>query len=181
MEICIKQGTFQKGVDRVEQPETCIIFREVQDLHNNLFLFAILYPAFLLWCIEIYSLIFGKPVMVQNISDLHLFTLWVIFGVFFPLLFYCIKHITEVRKDGIYIRLIPLNRSFKKIPFYMVEECKIQAYEPFTGKDVELSKASKTANLVVILKLISGKKMLINSRKPEELYKAITQASAQHC
>jgi len=164
----------------MEQSETCIIFREVQDLRNNIVLFAVLYPAFFLWCIEIYNLIFGKPTVVRYISDLHLFALWVIFGVFFPLLFYCIKYITEVRKDGIYIRLIPLNPSFKKIPFYMVEECKIQAYEPFTGKDVEISKASKRVNLVVILKLISGKRILISSRKPEELCRAITQAAAQY-
>lgn len=165
----------------MEQPETCIIFREVQDLRNKLFLFSVLYPAVVLWCIEIYSLAFGKPVVVRSISDLYLFMLLVIFGVFFPLLVFCIKYITEVRKDGIYIRLIPLNRSFKKIPFYMVEECKIQAYDPFTGKDMEVSKASKRINMVVILKLISGKKMLISSRKPEELYKAITQTAAQYC
>ncbi|MFZ2498715.1 MAG: DUF6141 family protein [Methanosarcina sp.] len=163
----------------MEQPETCVIFREVQDLRSNLILFAVLYPAVLLWGIEIYSLFFGKPSMVRNISELHFFMLLVIFGVFFPLLFYCIRYITEVRKDGIYIRLIPLNRSFKKIPFYMVQECKIQAYDPFTGQDMEVSKASKRVNLVVILKLISGKRMLISSKKPEELCRAITQAAAQ--
>jgi hypothetical protein len=164
----------------MEQPETCVIFREVQDLRSNLILFAVLYPAVLLWGIEIYSLFFGKPSMVRNISELHFFMLLVIFGVFFPLLFYCIRYITEVRKDGIYIRLIPLNRSFKKIPFYMVQECKIQAYDPFTGQDMEVSKASKRVNLVVILKLISGKRMLISSKKPEELCRAITQAAAQY-
>ncbi len=163
----------------MEQPETCVIFREVQDLRSNLILFAVLYPAVLLWGIEIYSLFFGKPSMVRNISELHFFMLLVIFGVFFPLLFYCIRYITEVRKDGIYIRLIPLNRSFKKIPFYMVQECKIQAYDPFTGQDMEVSKTSKRVNLVVILKLISGKRMLISSKKPEELCRAITQAAAQ--
>ena len=162
----------------VEQPESCIIFREVQDLHNKLFMFSVFYPAVLVWGIEIYILFFGRPVWAQNISYLYLFMLLIVFGVLFPMLFYAIKHITEVRKDGIYIRLMPFNRSFKKIPFYMVEECKVQAYDPFTGKDMEASKAPRRVNLVVILKLISGKRMLISSKKPEELQRAITQAAA---
>jgi len=164
----------------VEQPESCIIFREVQDLRSKLFMFSVLYPAILVWGIEIYILLFGKPAWAQNISDLYFFMLLIIFGFIFPM-FYCIKHVTEVRNDGIYVRLIPFNRSFKKIPFYMVEECKIQAYDPFTGKDMEVSKAPRRVNLVVILKLISGKKMLISSRKPEELQMAIKQAAAQYC
>jgi hypothetical protein len=144
-------------------------------------MFSVLYPAIMVWGIEIYILLFGKPAWVQNISGLYLFVLLIIFGILFPMLFYCIKHITEVRNDGIYVRLIPFNLSFKRIPFYMVEECKIQAYDPFTGKDMEVSKAPKRVNMVVILKLISGKKMLISSRKPEELQMAITQAAAQSC
>jgi len=162
-----------------ERPETGLIFREVQDLHNNIFLVSVLYPALLLWYVEIYSLVFGKPAGVQNVPDLYLFALWFVFGVFFPLLFYCITYITEVRKDGIYTRLIPLNPSFKKIPIYVVEECRIQAYDPFTGKESEVAKPpQKKANLVVILKLISGKKMVISSKDPEKLCMAIQQASA---
>ncbi|MGB9927658.1 MAG: DUF6141 family protein [Methanosarcina sp.] len=164
----------------MEQSETYVLFREVQDLRNKIVLFSVLYPASLLWGLEIYTFIFGKPAGIQNISDTYLFMLWVIFGIFFPLVFFCTKHITEVRKDGIYVRLIPLNSSFKQIPFYMVEECKIQAYDPFTGKDIEALKSSKKGNLVVILKLISGKRMLITTRKPEELYNAITQAAARY-
>ncbi len=164
----------------MEQPETRVIFREVQDLRNNIFLVSVLYPAILLWYIEIHRLVFGKPAGVQNIPDIYLSALWIIFGLFFPLIFYCTKHITEVRSDGIYMRLIPLNPSFKKIPFYIVEECKIKAYDPLTGKESDVSQSSKRVNLVVILKLISGKRMLISSRKPEELYSAITQAAAQY-
>jgi hypothetical protein len=40
--------------------------------------------------------------------------------------------------------------SFKKIPIYVVEECKIQAYEPFTGKDYLDNASVKRANFVVI-------------------------------
>lgn len=164
----------------MEQPETRIIFREVQDLHNNFFLVSVLYPALLLWYIEIHSLIFGRPAGVHNIPEIYLFALWIAFGILFPLVVYCTKHITEVRNDGIYIRLIPLNLSFKKIPFHVVEECKIKAYDPLTGKEADGSQSSKKVNPVVILKLISGKRMLISSRKPEELCSAIKQATSQY-
>ena len=162
----------------MEKPESVLIFREVQDLRNNIFLVSVLYPALLLWYIEAYSLFFGKPAGIQNVPDLYLLALWFVFGVFFPLLFYCTKHITEVRKDGIYTRLIPLNTNFKKIPIYIVEECKIQAYEPFTGKDCTDKTNSKSANFVVILKLISGKRVIISSKNPKELHKAIMSAVA---
>ncbi|AKB36647.1 hypothetical protein MSSAC_2057 [Methanosarcina siciliae C2J] len=162
----------------MEHPETCLIFREVQDLHNNIFLISVLYPALLLWYVEVYSLVFGKPAGVQNIPDIYLFALWFVFGLFFPLLFYYTKHITEVRKDGIYIRLIPLNPSFKKIPIYVVEDCRIQAYDPFTGKDYKDKPLSKRASFVVTLKLITGKRVMISSKNPKELHQAIMSAVA---
>lgn len=164
----------------MEQPKTYVIYREVQDLRNNFFLVSVLYPALLLWYVEIHSLVFGKPAGVHNIPGVYLFALWIIFGLFFPLVFYCTKHITEVRSDGIYIRMIPLNFSFKKIPFYIVEECKIKTYDPLTGKEYDVLQSSKKVNPVVILKLISGERMLISSRKPEELCSAIREAAAQY-
>jgi hypothetical protein len=174
-----KLARFKEGIF-VEQPETCIIYREVQGLRSNIFLVSVLYPALLFWYIQIHSLVFGKPAGVLNISDIYLFTLWIIFGLFFPLIFYYTKHIIEVRSDGIYIRLVPLNLSSKKIPFYIVEECKIKAYDPDTGKESDISQPSRKVNPVVILKLISGERMFISSRKPEELCSAIKQAAAQY-
>ncbi|WP_410509585.1 DUF6141 family protein [Methanosarcina hadiensis] len=141
-------------------------------------MFSVLYPALILWYIEIYSLFFGKPSGLQNIPDLYLLAIWFVFGVFFPLLFYSIKHVTEVRRDGVYIRLIPLHPSFKKIPIYVIEECKIQAYEPFTGKDLVDNPPSRRANFVVILKLITGKRVVISSKNPKELHQAIMSAVA---
>lgn len=164
----------------MEQPKTNIIFREVQDLRNNFFLVSVLYPALLLWYIEIHSFIFGRPAGINNIPGAYLSALWIIFGLFFPLMFYYTKHITEVRSDGIYVRLVPLNLSFKKIPLHVVEDCKIKVYNPLTGKESDVSQSSKKVNPVVILKLISGERMLLSSRKPEELCSAIKQATARY-
>ena len=164
----------------MEQQETHLIYREVQDLRNNFFLVTVLYPALLRWYIHIHPLVFGKPIGIQNVPGTYLFMLWVIFGLFFPFVYYHTKHITEVRSDGIYIRLVPLNLSFKKIPFYILEECKIKACDTLTGKESDASKSSKKVSPVVILKLISGERMIINSSKPEELCSAIKQAAAQY-
>lgn len=171
-------GFTNMGEVITEHPEKVLIFREVQNLQNNVFLVSVLYPALLLWYIEIHSLVFGKPVGVQNVPDFYLLALWFIFGVLFPLLLYCTKHITEVRKDGIYIRLAPLNPSFKKIPIYVIEECKIQAYEPFAGKDCMDKNPFRRVNFVVILKLITGKRVVISSKNPKELHQAIMSAVA---
>jgi len=168
----------------VEQPKVNVIYREVQDLRNNFFLVSVLYPALLLWYIEIHSLIFGKPAGISNIPGTYLFTLWIVFGLFFPLMFYYTKYITEVRSDGIYIHLVPLNLSSKKIPLYVVEDCKIKVYNPLTGKESDVSpdvsQFAKKVSPVVIIKLISGERMLLSSRKPEELCSAIKQATAEY-
>ncbi|ALK06753.1 MAG: hypothetical protein AAY43_11620 [Methanosarcina sp. 795] len=149
-------------------------------MRNNFFLVTVLYPALLLWYIHIHILVFGKPVGIQNVPSTYLFMLWVIFGLFFPLIYYRTKHITEVRSDGIYIRLVPLSLSFKKIPFYILEECKIKVCDPLTGEESDVSQSSKKVSPVVILKLISGERMIISSSKPEELCSAIRQAAAQY-
>jgi hypothetical protein len=164
----------------MKESEACIVFREVQDLRNHIFLISILYPAFLLWYVQIHTLFFGKPAGVESIPDFYLFGLWVVFGLLFPFVLYFTKYITEVREDGIYTRLVPLNFSFKKIPFYLVEDCKIQSYDSLKEKDKIDPADSRRVNMVVSLKLISGEKMLISSRKPEELCKAIMQAKAHY-
>ncbi|AKB43543.1 hypothetical protein MSVAZ_1274 [Methanosarcina vacuolata Z-761] len=66
----------------MEQPKADVIFREVQDLRNNFFLISVLYPALLLWYIEIHSLIFGRPAGIDNIPGTYLFALWIVFGLF---------------------------------------------------------------------------------------------------
>ncbi|MDI9395745.1 MAG: DUF6141 family protein [Euryarchaeota archaeon] len=175
---CICSGYVNKGEVTAKHLEKGLIFREVQKLQNTVFLASVLYPALLLWYIEIYSLAFGKPAGVQNLPDFCLLALWFIFGVLLPLLSFCTKNITEVRKDGIYIRLVPLNPLFKKIPIYVIEECKIQAYEPFTAKDSMDKTPSKRENFVVTLKLITGKRVVINSKNPKELQQAIMSAVA---
>lgn len=167
-----------------------------------MFWIFILYPALLFWYFAIQRFVFNKQVSNLVIPDQALLAFWITFGVFFPFMLYYTKHITEVRKDGIYIRFIPLNRSFKKIPFYIVQECKIQQYEFFKGKTAgqnseietneEVEKEEGKGNEkvkaplrkaggapVVILQLISGKKMLISSRQPEKLCKAIQEAAGR--
>ena len=164
----------------MEQLETRIIFREVQSLRNNFYLVSILYPALLTWYIGIHSFILGKPAGVVNVSSTCLFVLWIIFGLFLPLVFYCTKYVTEVRDDGIYTRLAPLNRSFKKIPLYIVDECKIKVSDPLVEKESDIPESPRKVSPVVILKLISGERMLIRSKKPEELCNAIELATAQY-
>jgi hypothetical protein len=161
----------------MEQSEINTTFLEVQDLRSNIFLSSVLYPAFLLWCIEIYNLVFEKSAWAHNTSDSYLVAFCVIFGILFALLLPHVKYITEVKDNEINIRLLPFKFYFKKISIYMIKECKIQAYDPFTGKYMEVSETTKRGNLVLMLKLISGEKMRINSRKPKELYNVITQAA----
>jgi hypothetical protein len=60
----------------------------------------------------------------------------------------------------------------------VVEECRIQAYDPFSGKDYKDTTPSKRANFVVTLKLITGKRVVISSKNPKELHQAIMSAVA---
>lgn len=95
------------------------------------------------------------------------------------MLFFC-RLITEVRSDGLFVKCIPLHRSFKRIPTAQVDSAEVVTYRPlleYGGWGIRYGLKGKaynaSGNRGVRLLLKGGKRLLIGSQRPEELHHAL--------
>ncbi len=93
-------------------------------------------------------------------------------------LFYYAKMITEVRADGLYVRFVPIQQTFLKIPLYNIASMKFAAYPRFM-LGIHYSKKKTMYNMAntggVELLYNDGHAFLLGTREPDELTKAIRQ------
>jgi len=160
--------------------ENKILFSEIQKFRQAWIWIIILAIAGVFWYAFITQIFFKIPFGNKSMPDDYLAVFWLVFGIGLPVLFYNIKLITEVRNDGIYIRFFPIHFSFRKIPFDQLKKYEVRTYRPileyggwgirwgFKGKAYNVS-----GNRGVQLELMNGKRILIGSERPEELFYAI--------
>ena len=157
-----------------------VLFREVQHFRQIGVWFLIIAIAALSWWGFIQQVILGKPYGDNPGPDSLLIAFAVIFGIGLPVFFYFMRLITEVRRDGVYIRFFPFQPSFHKITFVEMTSYKSREYSPmkdFGGWGIRFSTHGKAYNVSgnrgVQIELNNGTYLLIGSRKPEEFVLAI--------
>ena len=155
-------------------------FHEEQQFRQTWVWIILLAPTGIIWYIAIQQLIFGNPVGNNPASNEMAFIFWIIFGILFPLFFYKLKLITQVRQDGLYIRFAPIHFSFKKIPLNNLKKHYVRTYDPireYGGWGIKYGKNGKVYNVSgnrgVQLEFTDRKSFLIGSQKPEQLDSAI--------
>lgn len=90
-----------------------ILFREVQRLPYFGFInFCALCLAGVFWWGFFQQFVYGQPFGDKPMPDWLLFLFVLVIGVLFPISVYKSKLITEIREDGLYIRLIPFHIRF---------------------------------------------------------------------
>ena len=103
-------------------------------------------------------------------------------------LFFILKLETEVRSDGLYVRFYPFHIRYKKFTPKDLAEFYSRTYKPireYGGWGIRCSFTGKgkaynvSGNKGLQLVLTNGKKLLIGSRKPDELVAAIAQILKQ--
>lgn len=91
---------------------------------------------------------------------------------------------TQIKKDGIYVRLFPLQLSFKFFPWNSLLKYYVRKYNAITeygGWGWRLGLFGKgtayniSGNEGLQLEFTNGKKLLIGTQKPEELQEVINQ------
>ncbi|MCE5187335.1 MAG: DUF6141 family protein [Planctomycetaceae bacterium] len=102
------------------------------------------------------------------------------------LILFCLLTLeTQVRSDGLYVRMFPLHLHFKKFALDEINEYYARQYKPlmeYGGWGIRYGSHGKAYNvsgnrgLQLVFK--SGKKLLIGSQKPDELVEAIRLASS---
>lgn len=100
--------------------------------------------------------------------------------------FWFLQLITEVRHDGLYVRLDPIHRSFRHIPGTEIDEVKTTAYSPASyggwhwgirwspsGNTVYRLRGDRGVELV----LKGNRRIFIGSQSPSELETAVQRAT----
>ena len=125
----------------------------------------------------IQQVIFGKPYGDRPGSDAELLIVAAITGLIL-VLFIVLKLETRITKDGVYARFRPFHQAFKYYSWASLSKSYVRKYSAimeyggwglrfgFAGKGSALN---VSGNKGLQLVTIEGKKLLIGTRKPEEI------------
>ncbi len=156
-------------------------FREVQKppLLMTIPLSVVCGGAF--WWGFIQQILLGIKWGDKPMPDLMLWIVFVFFGILFPLFMLSIKLVVETREDVLLISFVPLRTRL--VTYDTIARCEVRTYRPlmeYGGWGIKWGGKKGWSytiggNQGVQLELHDGKKLLIGSRKPEELAAAIEQ------
>ena len=158
------------------------IYHEVQKFRQVWIWVVVLAIVGLEWYAVVRQLLLHRPFGDRPMSDFLTVIFWFIFGIGLPaLLFFC-QLTTEVRDDGIYIRFSPFHRTFRRIAFTEIKQCKVRTYKPireYGGWGIRVRCQGKAYNVSgdrgVQIELLNGNRLLIGSQRAEERWRAIPE------
>lgn len=159
-----------------------LLFQETQSFRNTWMFFIILGIAVFAWYNAIQQFVYGVEMGSNPASDLELIILIFVFGVILPVLFYINKLETRVYEDGIYVRYFPFHLSYRKYSFDDIKNYKSITYsalKEYGGWGIRYKFRDRTkvynvsGNSGVLLEFKDGKKLLIGSRRADELCNSI--------
>lgn len=97
---------------------------------------------------------------------------------------YSLRLQTEVRADGIYLKMWPLHWSFRRIPWSEIEGYESEEYRPireYGGWGIRWAPGKLAYNVSgnqgVLIERANGQTVLVGSQHPEEFVKAIDEAA----
>jgi hypothetical protein len=156
------------------------IFKEVQRFRQWWVWLLVLMVAGISWYGFIQQILLKKPFGNNPAPDTLMIVILAIFGILFPVFFYSIKLITEVRYDGIYVRFFPLQFHSLKILFGDIKNYEIRTYsalKEYGGYGIRLGKKGKAYNVSgnkgIQIEFYDGKQLLVGTQKPEEFLSAL--------
>lgn len=164
-----------------ERPNT--LFHETQRFNQWWLWVLILIPVGLAWYGAYLQLILKKPFGNNPASDSVMLIIWLVMGIFLPLLFKAIRLETFVRYDGIHVKFTIFHRKGKLVAFKDLQEYEIRTYsalKEYGGYGIRFGTHGKaynvTGNKGMQLTLTGDKKFLIGTQKPEQFFNALDSA-----
>ncbi len=162
-------------------PNRTIHYRETQHITQWWVWAIILLLAIAAWSGFLVQIVMGRPVGTRPAPDEVIQGLWLGCGVILPLIV-AVSHLrTSVSDDAIRLRLIPI--WGRTIPLDEIESCEARTYRPiaeYTGWGIRYWKSgwawSVKGDRGVQLRLRGHQPLLIGSRTPEALARAINMA-----
>jgi hypothetical protein len=129
------------------------------------------------------QIVLGEPFGDRPMGDTTLVIvggLYVLLGFVFLYMFFRGSLTTEVRPSGLFVRYFPFHTRFQQIPLDGIRSCEARTYRPireYGGWGIRMGVGKKAYNVSgnrgVELAYEAGRKLLIGSKKAEQLAAAI--------
>jgi len=160
------------------------MFREIQKFRQLWVWILVMFVGAIAWYGGVQQIVLKKPFGNNPAPDAIMIMLWVIFGGLFPVFFFSLKLVTEVRSDGLYIRFFPLLFHEHKISFEEIKSYEIRTYsamKEYGGYGIRYGKNGKAYNISgnrgVQFEFLDGKRLMVGSQRSEEFIMAFESAS----
>lgn len=159
-----------------------VIYREVQQFRQVWLWMILTFSALMAWWAFFQQVVLKIPFGNRPSSDWVIWVIWLIVGVALPWLFFALKLVVEVRKEGIHAYFSPLYK--RTISFQDLKDYRVVKYRPildYGGWGIRFNWRRELAlnvagNCGVRFELKSGRKILIGSQSPEKLARAVGEA-----
>lgn len=188
--ICLKRKDIRlsKGWIEISKDNDAVLYREVQRPRQLLYIIVIIIVSGIFWWGFIQQVIYGIQFGDKPMSDIGLVIAWVLFGLIIPLLAFQVKMITEVRGDGVYIKFVPFHFEYRGFGYQSIRDYKSVSFSSlkrFGGWGIRFNlNGERLYNIAgsegVKLRLASGDIVIIGSKNPDELKKAIDLSFIDH-
>jgi len=161
-----------------------VLFREVQRVCQWWIWLVVIVLAAFAWWTFLSQIVGGAPVGTTPAPDTIVWILAILIGIALPTFTLAVNMTTIVESDAVVVRYFPIYR--RTVNLREIRSCRARDYRPirdFGGWGIRWGFRRGMAYTVsgsrgVELELTSGRKLLIGSRRPEELAAAITQKLA---
>ena len=137
-----------------------------------------------IWMILILILLILLIPIISGVFGVFLNIILLTIGYCFIWLFYSMKLITEIKKDGIQITFTPFTNFI--IPFNKIRSYKIREYRPileYGGWGIRFNRTGKaytvSGKIALQIELSNGKEILIGTENPDKLLQSLNKLS-QH-
>ncbi len=156
-----------------------ILFKEAQKFNQKWIIVIVTIPlAITLWGV-IQQIILGRPFGNSPAPDwVVLLTLLV--PVLLIVFFFGLTLHTRIDKNGIYYRFAPIHQKDRWIKWGEVKDAHVRKYKPiaeYGGWGFRIGRSGKalniSGNMGLQIEFTNGKRLLLGTRKPEELERAL--------
>ena len=133
-----------------------------------------------IWLILILILLILLIPIISGVFGIFLNIILLTIGYCFIWLFYSMKLITEIKKDGIQITFTPFTNFI--IPFNKIRSYKIRKYRPileYGGWGIRFNRTGRaytvSGKIGLQIELSNGKEILIGTENPDKLLKSLNK------
>ena len=102
------------------------IYNEIQRFRQWWVWILVVFVTGMAWYGFVQQIVLKKPFGNNPAPDTVMIVIWAVFGVLFPVFFYSLKLVVDVRFDGLYVRFFPLQFHSYKISFEQIKTYEIR-------------------------------------------------------